>query len=1243
MRVFRSAWQVFLVFLLLAVTMAFAPTAAAAATVSCGGVAFQDYDADGERNENYSGINDSQGSSTTLFADELDPGKAGITVTVTTSTGTVRTATTAADGTWSVTVDSAQFPVRAEFSSLPAGWQFGPAGADSGTATQFIVSASDCATPFDGEGPTGNIGLVAPGSFCDNDPKLLTSCFLFGNVANHDDQAAIVQLNNATQDNNAETNWASPAYEVRATLGQLGTVWGQGIDPGNGDVYLGSMVKRHTRLAGNPTTIYKMTNSGTITTWFTSDPTATDPHTAASDATALGLSNSLDGWIYDFGAFDDVGKSGLGDVEVSPDGSTVYTVDLGRRELVAIAIKNDGSAGTVTRTAITATSLGLTSSCPATDIRPFGLGFNDAGLLHLGVVCSAESTVPSSFTPLTSAGPALGTPASLGGWVHSFDGSSFSQLTSVPIPTTSRGSSVSGGTNFSQQAEWRPWVDRMPYASADLPDYGNTYPQPMVSDVDFDGDDIIVSIMDRWAHQTGANSFYEDWSNATQPNAGFASEQPISSGDIVRGKWSGSSYSFPAATDDAKDFTYSGDLYSTSHLEITVGAVAQIPGRPYVIANAFDPNAAANTWQSGGLIWLDNATGKQVNGVRLYNGRPAGLDVGTFEKAAGIGDLEANCGVASIQIGNRVWFDADADGVQDPGEQALNGVIVELLDSSDAVTATTTTDTKGTYYFNTITASADYKVRLAQTNYDAGGVFASGGTHAGKGKLTTADAGSADSLDSDAKLVNNLPTIAVNVSATTHTFDFGMSPGLELGNLVWFDIDNDGVRDSGEAAAPGVTVNLLDGSGAQIMSQVTDSDGHYVFTGLSAGPYSVEIPSSMFSSGAPLEGWYVSTGSGSSSNADDHADDNNDGTEVSGGVRSSTVNLSSGEEPTTEVDESSNGLEDNSSNLSVDFGFYTSSLGNLLWLDDDNDGQKDPAEAVVPNAILRLLDASGLPVVDASGAERQQTTDVNGNYSFTGLREGVYVVEVTAANFASGGPLVGYGSSSGNNVNGAAPDPDDDHDGDDNGDFIVGGAIRSLPIVLSATGEPNGSNNPTVDFGFVQSAGIGNYVWFDTDRDGIQDPNESPVPGVTASVMRCGSNVVLGSDITDSKGLWLVDGLSPGEYCVVFTDPEERGWTTRNQGGDAADSDPDSGGQTQVVSLDPGELDLTVDAGIVRDLPAALAFSGPSGLRSLVTLASWCLIMGATLIWFGRRRSVAGSFDLATGVLTEADPQPIGE
>src|SRR5690606_3542649 len=76
---------------------------------------------------------------------------------------------------------------------------------------------------------------------------------------------------------------------------------------------------------------------------------------------------------------------------------------------------------------------------------------------------------------------------------------------------------------------------------------------------------------------------------------------------------------------------------------------------------------------------------------------------------------------APVQIGNRVWFDADQNGRQDADEPPVEGVTVELLDASDTVLATTVTDAAGEYYFSTndpqidgFVPGGDYSVRFVR-------------------------------------------------------------------------------------------------------------------------------------------------------------------------------------------------------------------------------------------------------------------------------------------------------------------------------------------------------------------------------------------------------------------------------------------------------------------------------------------------------------------------------------------------
>lgn len=76
-------------------------------------------------------------------------------------------------------------------------------------------------------------------------------------------------------------------------------------------------------------------------------------------------------------------------------------------------------------------------------------------------------------------------------------------------------------------------------------------------------------------------------------------------------------------------------------------------------------------------------------------------DLGNFGKAGGVGDTEAVCGAAPIQIGNRVWN--DSDGFQDANENGIQNVALQLWADTngdttiDTQTGSGTTDSLGNY------------------------------------------------------------------------------------------------------------------------------------------------------------------------------------------------------------------------------------------------------------------------------------------------------------------------------------------------------------------------------------------------------------------------------------------------------------------------------------------------------------------------------------------------------------------
>ncbi len=123
------------------------------------------------------------------------------------------------------------------------------------------------------------------------------------------------------------------------------------------------------------------------------------------------------------------------------------------------------------------------------------------------------------------------------------------------------------------------------------------------------------------------------------------------------------------------------------------------------------------------------------------------------------------------------------------------------------------------------------------------------------------------------------------------------------------------------------------------------------------------------------------------------------------------------------------------------------------------------------------------------------------------------------------------------------------------------------------------------------TASIGDTVWFDADKDGIQDADEVGIEGITVNLKDADGNVI-DTTTTDADGNYLFDGLAAGDYSVAVVPANGLVFTTTDAGADdAADSDVDGAtGMTGIISLAEGEENLTVDAGLVD--PGTAAISG---------------------------------------------------
>ena len=131
----------------------------------------------------------------------------------------------------------------------------------------------------------------------------------------------------------------------------------------------------------------------------------------------------------------------------------------------------------------------------------------------------------------------------------------------------------------------------------------------------------------------------------------------------------------------------------------------------------------------------------------------------------------------------------------------------------------------------------------------------------------------------------------------------------------------------------------------------------------------------------------------------------------------------------------------------------------------------------------------------------------------------------------------------------------------------------------------NGEFNPNLDAGFyLPTASLGDYVFADNNKDGIQDAGDTPIPGVVV-VLLDGTNTPIRSTTTNASGLYSFTGLTPGvPYSVSFVTPTGYVSTTAQVGGDdTKDSDANPvTGQTRSVTLAPGENNMNLDAGFLH-------------------------------------------------------------
>lgn len=182
---------------------------------------------------------------------------------------------------------------------------------------------------------------------------------------------------------------------------------------------------------------------------------------------------------------------------------------------------------------------------------------------------------------------------------------------------------------------------------------------------------------------------------------------------------------------------------------------------------------------------------------------------------------------SACHIGDWVWEDLNANGIQETGEPGIPGVTVNLYQNDGAYLENTTTDSTGHYNFS-LSSNRNYYVEFV---LPTGFVF------------SPQDQGNDDTKDSDANTITG-KTIFTYMSSYEYdrTWDAGMYEEPEpetasVGNFVWNDLNLNGEQDDGENGMSNITVGLYTCEGEWVANTTTNSTGFYEFTYLNPGSY----------------------------------------------------------------------------------------------------------------------------------------------------------------------------------------------------------------------------------------------------------------------------------------------------------------------------------------------------------------------------------------------------------------------
>ncbi len=335
--------------------------------------------------------------------------------------------------------------------------------------------------------------------------------------------------------------------------------------------------------------------------------------------------------------------------------------------------------------------------------------------------------------------------------------------------------------------------------------------------------------------------------------------------------------------------------------------------------------------------------------------------------------------------------------------------------------------------------------------------------------------------------ITNLPSTGVQDN------NFGEKAAV-LSGVVYLDSNNNGVRDAGEpglanveVALPASVKNVL---GVAALTATTDNDGNYVFQDLLAGTYTVteQAAQPSYNGAATINGITTVGTTGGAVTSVTTVPSAISGIRLAAGGKSEQNNFG-------EV-------------LQV-------SIAGTVFLDVNNDGAHAGAgENGLADVVIEL---TGVDDVGATVA-LSTTTDKDGKFSFEGLRPGKYSLTEPTQPTGTANGITTAGTVGGTATGVATP-------------------VTTVPSVIADI-DLSTPGSASVDnlFGEIpRSSGISGKVWEDSNNDGVVDPGEKGLGGVTVELE---GTAIDGTPIkvtvtTDPDGNYSFTELPPGTYTVI--------------------------------------------------------------------------------------------------------------